>query len=259
MSFFNRMLAGIGIGSAKADTLLERASYRPGEPVRGIVRVQGGQVAQRIDRIYLSLMTYFIREVNDSKVTQSAAISKISVSEPFEIGPGELREVPFAFALPVRTPLTMGRGAVWLKTSVDIEAALDPTDEDRIEVLPHPYMETVLTAIRDIGFRLRNAETMYAPRLGGALPFVQEFEWVPTGSYRGRLDEVELVFLNVGEAGVELLLQIDRRARGDLFSVFAEAMDMDESFVRLTLSAADLSSGPARVAGILNGVISRYA
>lgn len=258
MSFFNRVLAGIGIGGAKVDTLLEKASYWPGEEVRGVVRIQGGQVSQRLDRIYLSVMTTFLREMNDSKIRQSAALAKIAVSEPMEIQPNERREVPFAFRLPERTPISMGRGAAWIRTTADIEAAVDPTDEDRIEVRPHPYMETVFAAMQRIGFRIREVETVYAPRLGGGLPFVQEFEWVPTGAYRGRLDEVELVFLHVNNNGVELLLQIDRRAR-DLFSMFAEAMDMDESFVRLAISERDLQAGPAQTANVLAQTISRFS
>ena len=258
MSFFNRILAGIGIGSARLDTLLERSSYFPGEEIRGVVRIKGGQLAQRIDRIYLSVMTYYVREVNDHKVNTSTSIAKIKVSEPMEIQPNEERDVPFAFYLPGSTPLTLGRSTVWIKTTADIEAAVDPTDEDRIEVKPHPFMDTIFAAIGQIGFRLRNAETVYAPRLGGSMPYVQEFEWIPTGSYRGRLDEVETVFLNVSDSGVDLLLQIDRRAQ-NVFSLFAEAMDMDESFVRLSIRDHDLRQGPAHVAAILNQTISRYA
>jgi sporulation-control protein len=258
MSFLNRMLASIGIGSAKADTLLERSAYRPGDEVRGVVRIKGGQVAQRLDRIYLSLMTYYVREINDQKVNQSTSLMKIAVSEPMEIRPNEERDIPFAFDLPARTPLTMGRTAVWIKTTVDIEAAVDPTDEDRIVVEPNPYMETVFSAFEQIGFRLRNAETIYAPRFGGSVPFVQEFEWTPTGAYRGKLDEVELVFLDTDESGVEMFLQVDRKAR-DLFGMFAEAMDTDESFVRIEIGANDLRQGPSRVADLLNQTISKYA
>lgn len=41
MSFFGRMLASVGIGSAKVDTVLEKVTYMPGEVVRGAVRIQG--------------------------------------------------------------------------------------------------------------------------------------------------------------------------------------------------------------------------
>ncbi|MGE7055864.1 sporulation protein, partial [Paenibacillus glucanolyticus] len=36
MSFFNKMLASVGIGAAQIDTHLEKSSYYPGEEVRGV-------------------------------------------------------------------------------------------------------------------------------------------------------------------------------------------------------------------------------
>ncbi|WP_094047458.1 MULTISPECIES: sporulation protein [unclassified Cohnella] len=39
MSFFGRMLASVGIGSVKVDTVLGRATYAPEEIVRGVVRI----------------------------------------------------------------------------------------------------------------------------------------------------------------------------------------------------------------------------
>ena len=135
-----------------------------------------------------------------------------------------------------------------------------PRDNDRIEVVPTYAQNTVLQAIEMIGFRMKTAETVYAPRLGGSYsPFVQEFEFVPySGSYRGRLDELERVFLRNHGAGLELLLQIDRKATS-LFGMFAEAMDMDESFVRVTISGDDVQRGPQHVAAVLDQVIARYA
>jgi sporulation-control protein len=257
MSIFHRVLASIGIGSAKVDTLLERPDYRPGDEVRGVVRIYGGQVGQRIDQIYLSVMTQYIREFNDRKTTQNAVIGKFKVSDPIDIRPGENYEVPIAFVLPRTTPLTVGKIPVWIKTTMDIGAAVDPTDDDRIEVRPTPHMETVLSAFQHLGFRFRKAENLYAPRLGGAMPFVQEFEWVPTGRYKGHLDEVELVFLTMDSTHIVILLQIDRRARG-IIRAFAETLDLDESHVRLSIGASDLNQGPAHIAELLNRTISKY-
>jgi sporulation-control protein len=117
-----------------------------------------------------------------------------------------------------------------------------------------------MQAVEGLGFRLREVETIYAPRLGGAQsPFVQELEYVPqSGAYRGRLDELEVIFLRQHGGSVELLLQVDRRAVG-LFGRFAEAMEMDESFVRVTVSEHDIQGGSQRVASVLNQVIARYA
>ncbi len=258
-SFFGRVLASIGIGSAKVDTVLEKSSYYPGEEIRGVVRIQGGSVEQQLDGIQLSVMTTYLREVNDSKIHQSAEISVIRIAQPQTIAIQEFKEIPFSFLLPRNTPLTLGRVSVWIKTAADIQSAVDPSDEDRIQVAPSALQKTVLDAVNSLGFRLRDAESVYAPRMRASLPFVQEFEWVPTGGrYRGRLDELELIFLDIRPDGVDLLLQIDRKASG-MLGMFAEALDADERFVRLTLNANDLNAGYSRVADILDSVISRHS
>nr|WP_255570278.1 sporulation protein [Cohnella sp. CFH 77786] len=252
-----KFLASIGIGSAKLDTLLERAVYSPGDEVRGEVRLKGGNVEQRIETISLSVMTQYLRESGDNKYYENAEIARYEISSPFTLQAGESREVPFAFPLPADTPITVGKTPVWIGTELDIRGALDPNDNDRIEVRPTPGMNTVLQAAELAGFRFRNAECEYT-RLGGRLPFLQEFEYVPAGRFRGRLDEIEIAFVRQDANGIELLVQIDRRARG-LSSLFAEALDMDESFVRVRLSAAELAAGPNAVAGKLAGIIEHYS
>ncbi|MCU6708770.1 sporulation protein [Paenibacillus sp. J5C_2022] len=258
MSFFNRMMASVGIGAAKIDTLTEKSAYAPGEEIRGIVRIQGGSVEQQIEGIDVSVMTYYIKEVNDTKMKHNVVLAKARVTPPVTIQPNENKELPFSFILPPNTPLSIGRTPVWLHTAADIRSAVDPTDNDHIEVVPTHAMNMVLQAFERLGFRIREAETLYAPKLGDTSPYVQEFEWVPYGGpYAGRLDEVELVFLRNRITEVELLLQIDRRA-SNLFGMFAEAMDMDESFVRIVISESDVHNGPEFVANLLDDVISRY-
>jgi sporulation-control protein len=53
---FGKVMASIGVGAAKVDTRLEKATYRQGEMIRGEVFVQGGQTPQFIDEIYLFLV-----------------------------------------------------------------------------------------------------------------------------------------------------------------------------------------------------------
>ncbi|MBD2872900.1 sporulation protein [Paenibacillus arenilitoris] len=254
---FNRFLASIGIGSAKIDTLLEKARYSPGEEVRGVVKIQGGSVEQQIETIQLSVMTEYIRESNDTKYTQRGEVGRFHVSAPFKLQAGERRDVPFSFRLPHQTPLTIGRAPVWVKTELDVRGGVDPGDNDRIEVVPSAPMNTVLEAVNLLGFRLRKAECEYSSRLGRGMPFVQELEFVPTTQFRGRLDELEVMFYP-SDRELELVLQIDRRARG-LASFFAEAMDMDESFVRVRFSNDQLAAGPNAIAQQLSDIIARYA
>jgi sporulation-control protein len=256
MSFFNRFLASVGIGAAQVNTMLQKDKYTIGEEVRGVVKIIGGEVEQSIDEIYISLMTQYKREINDKKVTETVPIAKFLISKPFIIKPREQLDLNFSFVLPNGTPITNKRTPVWLVTGLDIKNAVDPKDEDLIEVLPHPYMQVTFNALNELGFRLRNAECEYAPKLGRTLPFVQEFEFVPTSNFKRHLDELEIIFF-INDTEMELLMQIDRKARG-LAGSFLERFDLDESFVRFRLDKASLSYGSQYVANQIFNILNKY-
>lgn len=257
MSFFKKMLASVGIGNAKVDTVLDTAQVPVGGDISGIVYIEGGQVDQQVDRIYLFIKSEYVREHDDRKVRETATITKFLLTDRFTLRAGERKEVPFRFTLPEYTPITLRSSGVWVETGLDIPSAADATDRDALNVTPSDEIQIALDAIELLGFRLREVTNDYAPRLGGPLSFVQEFEYVPTTKFRGRLDELEVLFRQQN-GDLELMLEVDRRARG-LGGFFSEAMGTDESLVRLSLSRSDLSRGPHYVAEILENTISRYA
>lgn len=256
MSFFNKMLASIGVGSAKVDTKLEKSSYTAGETIRGEAEVYGGNVEQQIDAIYLTLYTTYIKEVDDNKYTANAPVQKFKVSDPFIVQVNETKFIPFSFKLPFDVPITVGKTEVWVATELDIRSGVDAQDRDYIEIRPSQLASQILEGIQQIGFRLRKAECEQASyRYRSHYPFLQEFEFVPTGGmFRGKLDELEIVFLSQTESQAEILMQVDRKARG--FGGFlAEALDVDESHVRLTIKQQDLHN----IGEILRQTIERYA
>ncbi|MBM6996209.1 sporulation protein [Paenibacillus sp. DXFW5] len=256
MSFFKKMLASAGIGSAQVNTELDAIEVRLGGEISGTLYVEGGQTDQTIGNIYVKLKTNYLRESNDRKIRATGTIAKSLVTEGFQLRAGERRQFPFRFRLPDQMPVTLYNVPIWVESGLDIDLAVDPKDEDLIHVLPDAKMQTVLDAVDLLGFRLREVTNDYAPRLGGALPFVQEFEYVPGTKFRGYLDELEILFFPRGES-LELVLQVDRRARG-LSGLFAEAMELDERFVRVPLSKEELQRGPQAVAALLENVIASH-
>ncbi|EJL43271.1 sporulation-control protein [Brevibacillus agri] len=244
MSMFKKLLASVGIGAAKVDARLEQESLVPGDLVKGEVHISGGDVAQEIDEIYMYVITHYEREVNDNKVKEECTLVKYRLTERVYLQPKEDKVLPFAFQLPYETPLTMGRQPVYLRTGLDIKNAIDPGDSDFIEVRPHPLMAKVLEAVQSIGFQLYKVDCEYNRHLGRTYPFVQEFEFRPTGAYRSRLEELEVVFY-LREGELEVLLELDKRARGFL-GAWEEAFNLDERYVRFRLYEADLQK-PTRV------------
>lgn len=254
MSIFNKVLASIGIGSAQVDTQLEKSSYTAGEMIRGKVIIQGGKTEQQVDSINLALKTKYVREINDSKHSLDGIISSFAITEPLTVMADERKEIPFSFQLPYTTPITVGRNQVWLHTGLDISMAADPTDQDYITVRPAPIAQSVYDAIQALGFQLvkvENEKPSY--RFGSSAPFIQEFEYRPTGEFRSYLDELEVTFIHQNADEATFIMQVDRRARG-LSGLFSEALEMDETYVKVTVTNRDISN----MRNIIENEIRRY-
>lgn len=252
---FRRLLSSVGVGAAKVDTRLEKSEFAPGDEVRGVVEIKGGNVEQEIRSIRLEVQTYYKRESGDNTVTETGTIESFDVSGPRVVRPDSLEEVQVAFRLPHETPLTLGRTSVWVRTALDIERAIDPSDSDGITVRPNPTMRFVLESFEKLGFRMREADNEELPhRLRRHLSFAQEIEFVATGGeFRGRFDEVELVMFP-SEDEVELLMQVDRRARG-LGSFLSEQMGTDESYASLTIPE---SATPREIREAIAGTLRQH-
>ncbi len=255
MGFARRLLTSIGVGAATVDTKLEKDELSPGEEVRGVVEIRGGDSEQEVDGIRLEIQTHYKRESGDSTITETGTIESFNVSGRITVRAGETQELPFNFPLPYDAPLSIGRTSVWVRTALDVKMALDPSDSDAVTVRPNRTIEAVLEAVKKLGFDLREADNEELPhRLRRRLPFGQEFEFkARSGEFRGKLDELEMV-LFPAEGSVDVALQIDRRAR-NLGSFLSEAMGTDESHASLTISDDEAAAGSDRVAEKLGQAI----
>lgn len=251
---FKKLLASVGIGSATVDTQLESDQLIPGGEVRGKVVIKGGSTEQQIDRINLYVMTEALRERDDRKYYEKVSLGSFAVGNSFTIREGETREIDFQFTLPIHTPPSLGRTKVWVQTGLDVPSAVDPTDKDFVKIIPHPFMNTILDAMTNVlGFHLRKVDMEYSRKYR----YVQEFEFYPSNEFRRDLDELEAMFF-MQEDRVEVVLQVDRRAKG-LGGLFAEALEMDESFVKVSFTKNDLEQGAANVAEHLRNAIRQYS
>ncbi|HZH62969.1 MAG TPA: sporulation protein [Metabacillus sp.] len=253
MSFFNKILASVGVGSAKVDAKLSDSNIIVGDKVEGIIEVKGGNIEQSIDEIYLTINTNYEKEEDDKVAHKQAVIATVKLNEPFVVMPGETKTIPFTFQLPLDTPLTLGSTKVWLQTGVDIKGAIDPTDRDMVNIHPHHLVEKTLTALKELGFTLRKVKNEAASyKVRKRLPFVQEFEFIPTsGSFYGKLDEVELMFSLIDDKSLEVIVEVDRKSRG-ITGLFSEALDLDESLVKFTLHEDEIVNIKEVIEEILN-------
>lgn len=234
---FKSLLNKIGFGNAKVDARLRGGAVMQGGTLEGDVFITGSDQSTTIDELYLKVVTEYTRESDDYSVRESCTLAEHKLFNRFAVGPREQKTVPFAIQLPFETPTTaFGYQKVYLQTTLETSAIFDPNDTDPIEVAPHPHTDRVISAIQSLGFHLFKVDCEYAPRFGGRFPFVQEFEFKPSGEFRGRLDELE-AYLKPSPQGIEIIFQVDRRG-----GFFNEFFGTDESYASTRLGIADLQS-----------------
>jgi sporulation-control protein len=126
---------------------------------------------------------------------------------------------------------------------------MDPSDKDALQVYPNPPQANVLQAMETLGFRLYKVDIDARSSWFGR-KWVQEFEFKPAGYGRARYDEVEVVFEGQRGDQLDLMLQLDRSARG--FGGFLMEMSgTDESWQRVSVDG----SSPQAAAAMLSRVI----
>lgn len=234
----------LGVGGARLDAVLDRRSVRIGERLTGTLHVMGGDGSLTATHAEVKLMTRV--EMDDHMVSVPIAVARINGPIRLE---GEHR-LPFGIDLPAFTPVTSygGRSVVWIASELDVPLAVDPKDVDPVEVQPAPEQAAVIAAMGQFGLRL--AKTDVEAR-GGWMGrrFVQEFEFRPAG-WGHKLDELELVFEGLSPGRAEVLIQIDRAARG-LGGLLREATGMDESWLRASIDARSVETAAADLRRVL--------
>ena len=235
MSIFNKIMAsGFGLGAAKIDTIIHTKNMVPGGIIEGVCKVKGGKIEQYINNISIGVYTSYKKEVNDKTINEVQRIQEHIIQVNQTILPHEVYEFNFRFILYKRVPVTIHKSKVWTSTWLDIKGGIDKSDIDYINVGFNDYMQNVVDAILDLGFSLREVENEYCKARLNGFKFIQEFEFVPTrGQFRGKLDELELVFIPTN-THVDILLEIDRKAR-NFTSFLSESMGLDETKVRIRL------------------------
>lgn len=233
---FGKMLASIGIGGAKVDARVPNTPVRPGDMLSGEIHIKGGGQEQHIKKISMALTTRYQYQTDDGNIHHADhELTCGDVAENVTVRPGAELVFPFEFEVPAETPTTTDVQQVYLRTGLDIAMAVDPSDTDEIEVHPDELAEAVLAEAEDLGFEhTHRSGICHRSHYHDHVPFRQEFELTPrSGAYRGRLEEIQLVF-DVHPEGVAVMVQVDRRA-----GLLSEMLDTDEHFVELQIQRAE--------------------
>ncbi len=215
---FKRMLGAFGVGAPSVDTVLATPRVRPGDPLRGEVRLAGGDFDADIEHVALGLVTRIEAEHGEDEQTGLVEFLRTEVAGPFTLRADEHRAIAFELPVPWESPITevMGRplhGMVMgVRTELAIAKAVDKGDLDAFEITPLPAQEAVLRAFAQLGFHFKSAD-LEMGHLRGVdqhLPFYQEIEFYPPSDHAGQVGEVELTFATT-PGGMDVILEADRR------------------------------------------------
>jgi len=250
---FKRMLRAFGVGGPTVDTVLPDPNARPGETLRGEVRVAGGEYPVLIDNITVGLETRVEAEDGDALLE----FHRASVAGNFTLAAGERQDIPFEVEVPWETPVTHLEGRhltgmiMGLRTELSVAKAVDQGDLDEVAIHPWPAQEKILKAFEGQGFRFRHAEVerggIYGVRQ--ELPFYQEILLIAPPEMAKVVDEVEVTFV-ADAAGVEVILEFDKHS-----GLLTEGHDVVSRF-RVEHANAELTDWTSVVEGWIHQALT---
>jgi len=220
---FKKILASVGIGAAKVDTVLETEHLQPGQKFNAVIVIKGGDVDQEISGLDLALMTRVRVESDDGEYFTNHVIEKWRITDIGMIAAGAEKHIPFEARLHSETPITeinagYNQSHVWLETGLDIDLALDPTDRDALHIYPNDAVSTLMEAMDRLGFSLVKADVekgyLKAPTFQSHSGCYQELEYRPNSRSLFGLQEIELSFVPEAHK-THVLIELDRAFRGD--------------------------------------------
>lgn len=242
---FKKLLASVGIGNASVDTQLLDNRLLPGQTFNAKIVIQGGNVAQTISGLDLALMTKVKVSTDNGEYFKNHRLASWRLSDSFDIKAGETKEIPFSGKLHPETPFTQlpvrnNQCQVWLQTGVDIDAAIDPTDNDSLVIMPTPILEHVLSAMETLGFVLYKADVeqgfLNTRNFRSTSGCYQELEFKPRSLGFTSVREIEVSLVCEAEQ-THLLIELDRAFRGDGYLSFTLANHASANQVLETFKA----------------------
>lgn len=197
---FKKLLNKIGIGTASVNLVLDADRARVGEDLVGSIMITGGSSETKVDAVNVNL----IMKTKQGDSEHEHHVAKIPVVKGLVVGSGENLQFPIRFTLPA-LPQSSRYVTYSLHTELDIPGAVDKHDFDDFYVLPAQPVAVLQDALHHLGFEPKSdSGEMEGP--------YQKFEYKPTsGAYKGRLSELEVIFL-LEEEGVRLYVELDHKS-----------------------------------------------
>ncbi|WP_336204935.1 sporulation protein [Nonomuraea sp. LPB2021202275-12-8] len=212
---FRKLMAAFGAG-VEVDTVLNNATVRPGEPLRGVVNFRGGGSEYKVEGIYVDLTAVVEVESGDNEYKSTYSFLRQQVAGAFQLAAGAQHGQPFELLVPWETPISAIAGhplrgmQLGVHTELALAGALDKGDLDPLFVTPLPAQEHVIGALDRLGFQFKKADLERGTLHGSTMPFFQEIEYYAGGQWRRHFNELELTFI-AGPRQMDVILEADKR------------------------------------------------
>ena len=243
MSMIKQILSKIGIGAIKVNTKFDSERLVPGSEVQGVVTLQGGNVEQYINSIHIDLVSDYIVEFKGTKAKRKDIIKHYQLGDSIPVSPGERKELNFSFSLPEETPVTIKDTAVWFKTRLDIRGGINLQDKDYLQIEPTEITNSFLNIMQELGFQLKYVGNEYnAYHLSDKLPFIQEFQFVPSdGEFKKKVEKIECVFVPESSSQIDVIMGIERKTKG-IGELMSKSLDTEENRTKLSVHHEQLEN-----------------
>jgi sporulation-control protein len=243
---FKNLMAKIGIGATKVNLILPKDTLMQGETITAKLMIEPGKTEQKIDHIDVKLILKSQYKKGDATHIVNKSVIDKTINESFVMTPGSTpREMTVELTVPRNIPISFGKTNYYFSTGLDVDSAVDPTDNDIVKIVPCPELACLLSAIEKLGFHHKYDS-------GESTEQKQEFEFKAEGFMHGKLNELEVAF-NLGSDKVDVLMEIDKRSFG-----LKAMLDMNERHTGLSIPNSEIMSGGVeRVAQILKEFIEQ--
>lgn len=170
------LLSRFGIGSATIDLIPEQTTVHPGGEVDAHLEIEGGTSTQAVDDIEIALVTRYQAQREDDSYPAHYVLWETEFKDGFTVEADADRTIDVPpIQVPATTPVALGESEVWIQSGLDIDWAVDPSDEDWLDVQPDARLQAVLNAMKRLGFGLRTVTNEEMDNRLTPLPFVQQF------------------------------------------------------------------------------------
>ncbi|PLS17700.1 sporulation protein [Bacillus sp. M6-12] len=119
----------LGIGSAKIDLILEKDTYKAGNPVHGYFIIKGGTIEQQIKRIDCDLV------MTDTTEGAEMVIDTTTMLSTSKIHSEETNIIPFAFQLPDFLEASTEEISYRFTTRLTFNEGVKSIDQDVIQIV----------------------------------------------------------------------------------------------------------------------------